>query len=112
MVGQIIFGAYFLYQGFNHFYNHKALAGYAKFKGIPAATPAVVVTGILLFLGGLGIALNTYVDISAVLLLAFLIPTTFTMHAFWSSKDPATKMNEQIAFLKNIALIGAVLMFL
>ena len=112
ILGSIVFGAYFVYSGFNHFKNEKMLTGYAKSKQVPSPRLAVLGTGALMILGGLGFILQMYFQESAVLLLIFLVPTTFMMHQFWKVSDPAHKMNEQINFMKNIALIGALLMML
>lgn len=112
ILGRIIFGAYFLYAGLNHFMNEKAMTGYAKSKGVASARLAVLVTGAMLVIGGLGILLNTHVSEAAVLLLVFMIPTTFMMHNFWKSGDAMHRMNERVSFLKNLALIGALLMLL
>jgi uncharacterized membrane protein YphA (DoxX/SURF4 family) len=40
----------------------------------------------------------------AVLLIIFLIPTTLVFHPFWANPD------ETIAFLKNLGLIGGLLL--
>jgi len=112
ILGRIIFGAYFLYNGLNHLKSHKAMTGYAKSKGVPSAQLAVIVSGLMLVLGGLGFILNMYIYESVIMLLVFLIITTFMMHAFWKISDPMQKMGEQVNFTKNMALIGALLMFL
>jgi uncharacterized membrane protein YphA (DoxX/SURF4 family) len=41
-----------------------------------------------------------------------LIPTTFMMHKFWKETDMQTRMNENINFTKNLALIGALLLLI
>ncbi|MEY2672068.1 MAG: hypothetical protein RL687_485 [Candidatus Parcubacteria bacterium] len=113
--GRVLFGAYFLYSGINHFKNQKSLAGYAKFKKVPSAEMAVLVTGVMLVVGGAGLLLGinyVYTQASALILVLFMVPTTFIMHNFWEEKDATAKMNDQIAFMKNVALIGALLMFL
>lgn len=112
ILGRIIFGAYFVYSGFNHFKDEKSMTGYAKSKGVPSPRVAVLLGGAMLMIGGLGFLSWMYVQESAVLLLLFLIPTTFMMHAFWKATDPMHKMGERINFLKNLALIGALLMML
>jgi putative oxidoreductase len=112
ILGRIIFGAYFLYSGFNHFQNEKMLTGYAKSKGIPSARLAVLITGVILILGGLGFLLGDYMREAAILLIIFLVPTTVMMHNFWKIKDPAHRANETIAFGKNAAIIGALLMMI
>ena len=110
LLGRIIFGAYFVYSGFNHFKNEKNMTMYAKSKGVPSPRVAVLVGGALLILGGLGFILDMDVQLASLALLLFLVPTTFMMHAFWKVSDPMHKMSETINFTKNLALIGALLM--
>ncbi len=86
------------------------MAGYAKSKGVPAPALAVGGSGVLLLLGGLSILLGYQPLIGAGLLALFLIVITPTMHAFWSVPDAQAKMGEQINFMKNVALLGLVLM--
>jgi uncharacterized membrane protein YphA (DoxX/SURF4 family) len=112
ILGSIIFGAYFVYSGFNHFKNEKSMTGYAKSKGVPSPRMAVLLSGAMMIVGGLGFILGSRIPQSAALLLLFLIPTTFIMHAFWKVSDPSHKMNETIGFTKNMALIAALLMML
>lgn len=111
-LGRIMFGLYFIYQGYNHFKNATHMTAYAKHKNVPKPATSVLITGVLLAVGGLGMFLNASIKMSAVILLIFMIPTTFMMHAFWKEKDSALRMNEQIAFFKNMALVGALLMML
>jgi len=42
----------------------------------------------------------------------FLIAVSYKMHDFWKASDPQTKYMEKIQFTKNMALLGADLMFL
>jgi len=110
VIGRIIFGLYFIFNAFNHITHVGAMSAYAKSKGVPAAPLAVVVTGFLLLLGGLSMILGLYPIIGIILLLIFFIPVSFWMHAFWAIEDPQRKMVDQINFMKNMALIGALLM--
>ena len=112
LIGQIIFGVYFIVSGFNHLTNISGLAGYAASKKVPFPRLAVAFTGFLLLFGGLGILFAFEVRIAEILLLLFLIPTTFMMHSFWADKDPTAKMGSRINFQKNLALIGAILILL
>jgi uncharacterized membrane protein YphA (DoxX/SURF4 family) len=61
-------------------------------------------------LGGLGIVLGVSPEASLTLLLIFLVPVSFKMHAFWNETDPNARMMERVQFMKNMALIGALLM--
>jgi uncharacterized membrane protein YphA (DoxX/SURF4 family) len=111
-LGLIIFGAYFVYSGFNHFKNEAMLTGYAKSKGVPSPRFAVLLSGAMMMVGGLGFISAMYLSESATLLLLFLVPTTFMMHQFWKVSDAQAKMGDMINFTKNLALIGALLMML
>ena len=110
VIGRIIFGLYFLYNSYQHFAKLGMMAGYAKSKGVPMAQFSVIFSGLLLLLGGLSILLGIYPLVGIILLILFLVPVTFMMHQFWAAKEPMQKMSETINFLKNMALIGALLM--
>ena len=112
LLGRILFGGYFLFSGLNHFMKFGMLKGYAQSKGVPMPEAAVVVTGILLLLGGLGVVFGIEPTWSALFLVVFLLGVTPKMHAFWAVKDPQQKMSDMINFQKNMALLGAALMML
>lgn len=112
LIGRIVVGLYFVFNGFNHFSQLNNMAGYAQSKGVPAAKLAVLVTGLLLLLGGLSFVFNYLLNAGIVLLLVFLIPTTFIMHNFWKVQDQQMKIIEMVNFLKNLALVGFLLMLL
>ena len=112
LLGRVIVGLYFLMNAYNHFTKTAMMAGYAGSKGVPAPKLAVAGSGVLLLVAGLTL-LTGYaplVGIAAVVL--FLLPVSFTMHAFWKVPDPAARMSEQVNFTKNLALLGSALMFL
>lgn len=110
LLGRILFGGYFLMSGFNHFAHVAMLSGYAQSKGVPAPKLAVIVTGLLLLLGGLSVLFGLYPTIGALALLLFLLPVTFMMHAYWKVQDPQMQMGERMNFMKNLALVGAALL--
>ena len=47
--------------------------------------------------------------LSAGLLTASLVPTTIAGHAFWAESDPDAKRTQQMAFFKNLSIIGGLL---
>jgi putative oxidoreductase len=112
ILGRILLGGYFIMSGYNHFSHLKMLSGYAASKKVPMASAAVVITGLMMLLGGLGILLGGWVDLSVLLIAVFLVITTLQMHQFWTVHEPMAKMSEQINFMKNMALLGATLMLL
>lgn len=112
LIGRIIVGGFFLMNGFNHFAKLNMMAGYARSKGMPAPTFAVAGSGVLLLLGGASMLLGYHPTVGAILLVIFLLSASFGIHNFWTVQDPQAKMTEQINFLKNMALLGFVLMTL
>ena len=112
LVGRIIFGGYWLMASFNHFKNLNTLSGYAKAKGTPFPKLAVAGTGVILLAGGLSMLLGVYPVIGIILLIVFLVGVSFQMHNFWKVDDVQMKQVDMINFTKNMALVGALLMFL
>jgi len=84
-----------------------AATAQAQHHGVPLASLAVPLAGILALVGGLSVALGFHARIGASLLVVFLLPVTLFMHAFWSESNPANMQMQQIEFLKNMALLGA-----
>ncbi|MBI3888912.1 DoxX family protein [Candidatus Nomurabacteria bacterium] len=97
--------------GYNHFRHHRMFTGYAQSKGVPLAPLAVWFTGLMLIFGGVGILLWVYLKFSIILLAVFLLVTTLVMHQYWKVTDQNMRMTEQINFNKNMALLGALLLF-
>ena len=112
VLGRILLGGYFITNGLNHFKHLKMLTGYAQSKGVPAASSAVFLTGLMMVVGGLGVLLGIYIQLSVLLLAVFLLVATLVMHQYWRVSDQSARMGEQINFNKNLALLGAVLMLL
>jgi uncharacterized membrane protein YphA (DoxX/SURF4 family) len=112
VLGRVLFGGYFIKSGLNHFKNLKGLSSYAQSKGVPMPREGVLLTGAMMVLGGLGILLGIYIEISVTLLIIFLLSTLAKMHQYWNVADPQARMGEHINFYKNLAMIGALLMIL
>jgi uncharacterized membrane protein YphA (DoxX/SURF4 family) len=112
LIGRIIVGGFFLMNGFNHFAKLNMMAGYAKSEGTPAPALAVGGTGVILLLGGASLLLGYHPTIGAVLLMIFLLGVSFGIHNFWAVQDQQAKIAEMTNFLKNMALLGLLLMTL
>jgi len=110
IIGQVFFGLFFLIMGFSHFIEMGNMAAYAKGKKVPMPVLAVMITGMLLFLGGLSVLTGLQLYYGLSFLTVFFVFVTPWMHSFWADKDPDEKMSNQVAFLKNMALLGAVLL--
>ncbi len=111
LVGRIIVGIFYLYNGINHFIKFGAMTEYAKFKGVPIAEVAVAVSGLLLLVAAFTIILGIFPEIGVASIVLFFLPVTFMMHNFWAAAQEQ-QMAEIINFSKNVALMGSALMFL
>ncbi|MEV0392796.1 DoxX family membrane protein [Polymorphospora rubra] len=60
--------------------------------------------------GGLLLATGRCTRPAAAVLAASLVPTTLAGHPFWSVDDPTDRRNQQTHFLKNIGLLGGLLL--
>jgi len=112
LVGRLILGAFYLFNASNHFFQLKALAGYAQSKGVPAPRLSVLGSGLLLIIGGLSLIMGFLPSVGILAIVLFFLPVTFFMHNFWKVQDPMAKMAEMVNFTKNMALMGSALMFL
>jgi uncharacterized membrane protein YphA (DoxX/SURF4 family) len=110
LIGRIIAGGFFLMNGFNHFAKLNMMSGYAKSKGTFAPTLAVGGTGAILLLGGASLLLGYHPTIGAALLVVFLLGVSFSIHNFWAIHEPQARMMEMGNFMKNMGLLGLVLM--
>jgi uncharacterized membrane protein YphA (DoxX/SURF4 family) len=106
VAGRLIFGGYFVYSGIRHFKDREAMAGYANSKGVRWPKLAVLGTGAMLVLGGLSLVTGVKPKLGAGLVTGFLAGVTPKMHDYWNAGDPMQRMNDQVNFTKNLALIG------
>jgi putative oxidoreductase len=111
-IGRILLGGYFISGAFNHFTKLEMMSGYAKSKGDPSPKLSVAFSGLLLLIGGISILFNIFPAIGFISLILFLLPVTLIMHAPWKVQDQQAKMSETVNFMKNFALVGAVLILL
>ncbi len=110
LVARVLLSVMFLRSGYRHLTQAKPLAEYAGNVGhIPAPQTAVVVSGAMLLLGGLGILLGFHPRIAATLIFVFLVVAAFTMHKYWTIADPMQRGGQDAQFWKNITLAGAML---
>jgi putative oxidoreductase len=80
--------------------------------GIPA--PQVMLVGAIVFLiaGSLSVILGYRSRIGASLLLVFLILASYYFHAFWNLTEPQAQQEQMIQFMKNLGLMGAMVLII
>jgi putative oxidoreductase len=107
-LGRLLFSFIFVTAAFRHF--TQAGIQHAADLGVPAAGILVPLSGLMAFAGGLSVALGFKTKWGAWTLVAFLVPVTFCMHAYWRLHDPAAVRVQQAMFAKNLSMIGAAML--
>lgn len=78
---------------------------------IPEDTQTLIrINGAVQIIGGLALASGRGRRLGSFLLAASLIPTTMARHPFWTREDADERATDRSAFLKNVSLLGAVLL--
>jgi putative oxidoreductase len=113
VVGRIMLSAIFLLAAVGnkipHFNDVAKLMGD---KGIPAAQVMLVGAIVFLIAGSLSIILGYKARIGATLLLIFLVLATYYFHDFWHATSDKEKQDQMIHFLKNVSMMGAMLLII
>ena len=101
LAARICLSLIFLKAGISHIIGYGDTVSMMADRGLPIPDVLLIFTIIFQLLGGLSLLLGYKVKIGSILLILFLIPASFAFH------NPATDIN---GFLKNIGLIGGLLM--
>ena len=101
LAARICLCSIFLKAGISHILGYSDTVSMMSEQGLPIPSILLIFTIIFQLLGGLSLLLGYKVKIGSILLILFLIPASFAFH------NPATDLN---GFLKNIGLIGGLLM--
>ncbi|MFT5523777.1 MAG: putative oxidoreductase [Pirellulaceae bacterium] len=121
--GRVMLGTIFLMSAVgNKIPKFSQVSQYMTSEGVPAADMMLVGAIVFLVAGSLSIILGFKARVGASLLLVFLLLATYFFHDFWTqpadamwvlSSNEAVKMPvqqiEMISFMKNLALMGAML---
>lgn len=109
LVARILIGLLFVVAGFGKIGGFEGISGYIGSKGLPMPQVLAALTIALELGGGLLLIAGYKVRWVAIAFFLWLIPTTLIFHKFWGI--PAAEAQAQMNnFLKNVAIMGAMLM--
>lgn len=115
-LGQMLLAGIFLFGGADAFARPggrvKVVAEAKLTAGLPNPKSAVELNGAAMMVGGAMLALDIAPGLAAVGLISSLIPTTIVGHAFWKAEDEAARKMQRTQFLKNLGLLGGLLLLL
>jgi putative oxidoreductase len=66
--------------------------------------------GATMLAAGTMLGLGRVPRLAALALAAALVPTTYAAHAFWTIEDPDARAHQKVQFLKNVGLLGGVIL--
>jgi putative oxidoreductase len=107
LAGRLFFTLIFILAGLNHF--SKQTIAFAASQGVPLASVAVPLSGVIAVVGGLSILLGYRARLGAWLIVLFLIGVT-PLHNFWAVHDPMMAQIQMTLFMKNISMLGGALL--
>lgn len=125
MLGRVCISLVFIAAVANYFLNWDAslqllvngLGEWLKLPGLPElatkilnwmqvnASLLVIIAALFAGVGGILVFLGIKVELGAILLILFLIPTTFLLHSFWLLQGPLRDAALGV-FLKNVSVLG------
>lgn len=109
LVARILLALLFILSGFGKIGGFEETVGYIASQGMPFP-PLMAAGAIAIELGaGLLLLVGYKARWAAMAIFLFMIPTTLIFHNFWSV-PPDQAMMEQIGFLKNVSIMGGLLM--
>ena len=106
LLARIFLSAIFMWSGVNKILNPVATQENMSAHGMPLTLVFLVAAIALEILGGLSVLLGIKTRWGAAMLITFLIPATLIFHT-----DFSTEL-EQAMFLKNLAMLGGLLMLI
>jgi putative oxidoreductase len=110
LLARICIALIFLWEAWDSIANYESTKASMAGYNITSSQDFLLTSAIvLMILGGILVLTGYRSGFGALLLLVFYVPATFVMHSWWN--DPIDIQREQsILFMKNIAIIGGLLM--
>jgi putative oxidoreductase len=108
-IGRALLGVLFFVSGINKILAFSYVAGWMASSGLPLASLLLVLTIAIEVGGGFLLITGIQARPAAIVMALFLIPVTAVFHAFWSA-DAANFQGQLTHFLKNLSILGGMLM--
>jgi putative oxidoreductase len=109
LVGRILLGSIFVLSGFQKLMGYSGVVASISGKGLPMPEVLAVLTIVIELGAGLLLVVGWKARWAALLLFLFIIPVSLVFHNFWTMEGAQAAMNK-IQFLKNVAIMGGMLM--
>lgn len=111
LIGRIFLSAIFIFEAIDSTLFFQKTKDAMTDNGLTWSQDFLLYSAIfLLFMGGLMVLFGYRSTLGAVMLLMYWVPVTFIVHDFWNCSKSSELREQSILFMKNIAIIGGLLM--
>ena len=107
-LARVMFSATFVISAVRHSCNREAALIEMATGGMPRSNILLLVSIVLRLFGGVSVLLGFHARLGGALLVAFLLPATFIVHAFWR-KPPENRTHEVAELLNDLAITAGAL---
>ena len=112
LTGRILISLIFLMSGLGKVFQFDGQVAYAASQGVPLANLAIIISIIAELAAATMIILGYRARLGALILLVWMIPVSVMLHAFWNIEDAMAQQMHMIMFMKNLAMMGAMLLIM
>ena len=107
-LGRVLIGLLFVPSGVSKVSAAQATAGFMASGGLPESTGIAIAVGVFEIVAGLALMVGLKARWAALALAAFTMVASLLFHAYWSA-PPDQQFAQQLLFMKNLAVLGALL---
>jgi uncharacterized membrane protein YphA (DoxX/SURF4 family) len=100
----------FVAGGYDHLKDPGVRVDAVRAAGLSEPEKLVQGVGVAMLGGGLALATGRLPRLASLVLVGALVPTTYVGHAFWKETDPTTMQMQRANFLKNVSMLGGLLL--
>lgn len=112
LAGRILISLIFIMSGLGKVFQFDGQVAYAASQGVPLASLAIIISIIAELAAAAMIVFGFKARLGAFILLLWMIPVSLMMHAFWNIEDPMAQQMNMIMFMKNLSMMGAMLLIM
>jgi putative oxidoreductase len=110
LIGRVLLVFMFVYSGFNKISGFEGTEAAIASKNVPLPAIATTIAIIVECIGGAMIAFGWKARWAALAVAVFTLVATILFHNFWAMTDAAAIQTNQLMFIKNIGVIGGLLL--
>ena len=109
LLGRFLLGMYFILPGIQKIAEFDKMSAYMQAHDVPLISILLPLTILIQLTAGAALIIGFKGRLAAFLLAGLTLVINFYMHNFWSMEDGAARIHEMQNFIKNMAIMGGLL---